>query len=52
MLDFHCDWSGKLLHSLTTKPDDGTDQMRVLREFILTIKRGLNVDGALLHAWW
>ena len=52
MLNFHSDWPDKLLHCLTLKPEDGTDQMEVFWELILASYGGLDVDGALLHACW
>ena len=52
VLDFHRDGSGKLVHILASKPEDWTDGVGVLRELILASYRGLDVDGALLHACW
>lgn len=52
VLNFHCDWPGKLLHCLAMKPKDGTDQMGVFRELILASYGSLDVDSALLHVCW
>ena len=52
MLDLNCNRPSEGALWFTAQPEDGTNQMWVLRELILASKRSLDVDSTLLHALW